>query len=135
MPLQAGDDVFYVPDAIHMHDLAKNDTGQRMEPVWHWEIDHPSRRDHGQLASLDLLCQHFPRKGSKDDKHRVLGETGIKVKDMGPRNYWPAKIVAVNPDGTATISFDHPNGTAVHEYPKVKHDPGKALHTFHIAGE
>lgn len=130
--INVGDQVFYSPHEDHALDpTAQGDTCFHFV---HTEgpVGKAVTGGHGRL-----------RKG-RDGKLRTRNGDGHAVRHNGPRSYWPATVVHVNADGSADLEIKHPIGCVTLLYPDrglhpnapgVKHDAGKAAHTFHLAGE
>lgn len=116
--LKPGDSVLYVPDACHW-----NDTDDRGQPLF-LLLDARTGAPAGHL-----------REGISRDEQGVLRDgRGHALKVGPPVRFWPAKIMAMNPDGSADLEIIHP-ATHKYEYLAVRRSAAKDYHTWHVEGE
>ena len=148
--LKAGDRVLYSPDLCHATSCRVLPGGSA-ETLFHFRHkkagarggpNGPTHHRKGDRASL-----HPNAKGVvllRNDAGVLETHDGHEIEPDVPRSYWPAVVARVNADGTADLDIEHPQGGITLHCPDrdhhpgapgVPHDPKKAPHTFHLAGE
>lgn len=166
--IKVGDEVLYSPDHCHatlklsqvQHRFGK---GTDDDPFDHGYLFHYRHLEHGARNLGDGKPVHH-KKGDPVQLHAQEGlrlekvngvlhtHDGHPVTPSHPKQYWAAKVLRVNDDGTCDLEIRQPGAsvvgdmvvTVMHQCPDrenhpdapgIPHDPKKAPHTFHLPGE
>lgn len=154
--VMVGDRVWFVPGPEHW--AAKTQDGKHCFRFVHDDTVHPSPQYRGHRKGDEVadLTEHGMIAGHRGGK--IITHGGREMRVGGAAIFWPARVVAVNADGSVDLDVAHPigwrhkdaaavdfeNTCVLHhiplrsthpQAPGVKYDKAKGPHTYHLVGD
>ncbi len=117
-----GDRVWYVPDVAHALDVLADGTRA-------WDFESTNERDAGRPL-LDSIVANLLQRGARPQNKAA------RLRPLAPRCVWPATILAVAEDGTASLAVEGrpPGCTFGMANVKYARAEDNVPHTWHEVG-